>query len=68
MSQVTSIKPPLPFAEPGSEVSYYLHAVDISGRRKNHPYIGAPDPHVFTVGYAETTLVEPGFTGLPDRG
>jgi agmatine/peptidylarginine deiminase len=49
----------IPFAEPGSEISYYLHAVDISGRRKNHPYIGAPDPHVFTVGYAETTLVDP---------
>jgi agmatine/peptidylarginine deiminase len=49
----------IPFIEPGSEVSYYLHAVDISGRRKNHPYIGAPDPHVFTVDYAETTLVSP---------
>jgi energy-coupling factor transporter ATP-binding protein EcfA2 len=49
----------IPFAEPGSEISYYLHAVDISGRRKNHPYIGAPDPHVFTVGYAETTLFDP---------
>jgi agmatine deiminase len=49
----------IPFAPPGSQISYYLHAVDISGRRKNHPYIGAPDPHVFTVGYAETTLVDP---------
>jgi agmatine/peptidylarginine deiminase len=49
----------LPLIEPGTEVSYYLHAVDISGRRKNHPYIGAPDPHVFTVDYAETTLVDP---------
>lgn len=49
----------IPFVEPGSQVSYYLHAVDLSGRRKNHPYIGAPDPHVFTVGYAATTLVDP---------
>ena len=49
----------LPFAAPGSQVSYYLHAVDISGRRKNHPYIGAPDPHVFTVGYASDAVVDP---------
>lgn len=49
----------IPFVEPGSQVSYYLHAVDLSGRRKNHPYIGAPDPHVFTVGYAASTLVDP---------
>ena len=44
---------------PGSEISYYLSAADLSGRRKNHPYIGAPDPHVFTVGYASDTIVEP---------
>lgn len=49
----------IPFAEPGSEISYYLHAVDLFGRRTNHPYIGSPDPHVFTVDYAETTLVNP---------
>ena len=49
----------LPFFEPGSEVLYYLRAADISGRRANHPYIGAPDPHVFTVGYAPTAIVEP---------
>jgi agmatine deiminase len=49
----------IPFELPGSQISYYLHAVDLSGRRKDHPYIGAPDPHVFTVGYAENTLVTP---------
>lgn len=49
----------LPFIEPGSEVSYYLHAVDLTGRRKNHPYIGSPDPHVFTVDYAEDAIVTP---------
>jgi len=52
-------KATIPFAAPGSEISYYLHAVDISGRRKNHPYIGAADPHVFTVGYAEDAIVAP---------
>lgn len=49
----------LPLVEPGSQVSYYLRAVDLSGRRKNHPYIGAPDPHVFTVGYSALTVVYP---------
>jgi agmatine/peptidylarginine deiminase len=49
----------IPFVTPGSDVSYYLHAVDISGRRKNHPYIGSPDPHVFTVGYADDAIVAP---------
>ena len=49
----------IPFVEPGSEVSYYLHAVDLTGRRKNHPYIGSPDPHVFTVDYAEDAVLNP---------
>jgi agmatine deiminase len=49
----------LPFITPGSQVSYYLHTADYSGRKKNHPYIGAPDPHVFTVGYAPDAIVEP---------
>lgn len=49
----------IPFALPGSEISYYLHTADYSGRQKNHPYIGAADPHVFTVGYAEDAIVEP---------
>ena len=31
------------------EVQYYLSAADLSGRHERHPYIGAPDPHVFTV-------------------
>jgi agmatine deiminase len=47
----------LPFAVPGSQVSYYLRAADFSGRRKNHPYIGAPDPHVFTIGFANDAVV-----------
>jgi len=52
-------KATIPFANPGSQVSYYLHAADFSGRKKNHPYIGAVDPHVFTVGYADDAIVAP---------
>jgi agmatine/peptidylarginine deiminase len=33
----------------GDEVAYYIHAADESGRSENMPYIGAPDPFVFTV-------------------
>ena len=52
-------KATIPFVAPGSQVSYYLRAADYSGRKKNHPYIGAPDPHVFTVGYADDAIVDP---------
>lgn len=31
------------------EVDYYIFAKDESGRRECHPYIGAADPHHFTV-------------------
>jgi len=33
----------------GSEVAYYIHAADESGRSENHPLIGPPDPHIFNV-------------------
>ena len=33
----------------GSSIAYYIHAVDASGRTANHPFIGAPDPHIFQV-------------------
>jgi hypothetical protein len=33
----------------GREVQYYIHAEDGSGRSGNHPFIGAPDAHRFTV-------------------
>ncbi len=36
----------------GSQISYYIHAADSSGRSENHPYIGQPDPHKFVVGPA----------------
>lgn len=49
----------LPFIEPGSEVSYYLQAKDFSGRKKFHPYIGEPDPHIFSINYATDLLVSP---------
>ncbi|MBU0517678.1 agmatine deiminase family protein, partial [bacterium] len=33
-----------------STIEYYVHAEDESGRREDHPYIGAPDPHSFHIG------------------
>ena len=41
-----SIDPP----EYGSTIQYYLFAADSSGRRENHPFIGAPDAHEFYIG------------------
>jgi hypothetical protein len=38
--------PPLPGE---STVHYYIHAEDESGRSENHPYIGAPNAHTFTI-------------------
>ena len=35
--------------QPGDTVEYYLFAKDESGRVEKHPYIGAADPHVFTI-------------------
>jgi hypothetical protein len=49
----------LPLIAAMDEVSYFLYAVDSSGRTKNHPYIGAPDPHKFTVGYAAAEVIMP---------
>ena len=34
----------------GDTVEYYLFAKDESGRVEKHPYIGAADPHLFTIG------------------
>ena len=45
-------------ASEGDEVAYYIHAADESGRSENLPYIGAPDPFVFTVsGEAVSELI-----------
>ena len=40
----------LPYLEPGSDVSYYIQASDSTGRTAKHPIIGAPDPHLFSIG------------------
>jgi agmatine/peptidylarginine deiminase len=34
----------------GNEIAYYIFAADQSGRNETHPFIGAPDPHIFYVG------------------
>ena len=47
----------IPTQVPGSQVGYYIHAADGSGRRANHPYIGAPDPHLFLVGGLSAPVV-----------
>jgi agmatine deiminase len=39
----------IPYQDEGTLVNYYIHAADQSGRSANHPYIGGPDPHEFTV-------------------
>ncbi|MBW6515816.1 MAG: agmatine deiminase family protein [Candidatus Cloacimonetes bacterium] len=39
----------------GDTLSYYLYASDGSGRTAKHPFIGAPDPHNFVVGYESTS-------------
>ena len=51
----------IPYQEDGTMVSYYIHAADESGRNANHPYIGAPDPHEFTV-----LQMIPGLIVVPD--
>lgn len=33
----------------GDTISYFITASDASGRKQNHPFIGAPDPHVFII-------------------
>lgn len=47
----------IPSQLPGTQVGYYIHAADGSGRRANHPYIGAPDPHLFLVGGLSAPVV-----------
>ena len=39
----------IPDQAQGSEIAYYIHAEDTSGRTNEHPLIGSPDPHVFTI-------------------
>jgi agmatine/peptidylarginine deiminase len=49
----------LPKIDPLSQVSYYIKGADWSGHRKSHPFIGAPDPHQFTVKYATDAIIDP---------
>jgi len=39
----------IPGQEGGVEIEYYIHAADESDREATHPFIGAPDPHIFSV-------------------
>jgi len=39
----------IPGQTQGSQVGYYIQVSDTSGRISKHPFIGSPDPHVFTV-------------------
>lgn len=34
----------------GDSIQYYIYAKDATGRVAKHPFIGAADPHVFTIG------------------
>ena len=49
----------------GTTIEYYIHAADNSGRSENHPYIGAPDPHTFSIigGTIEGNVTLNGGTG-----
>jgi len=40
----------IPAGIAGSEMAYYISAMDEGGYAANHPFIGEPDPHVFYVG------------------
>ncbi len=51
----------IPGGNPGDEIAYYIHAVDQAGKSANHPYIGAPDPHMFHI-----TGSLPDVTVIPD--
>ena len=39
----------IPGQTSGATIQYYIHAADDSGRDETHPFIGSPDPHVFTI-------------------
>ena len=46
---VDSFTAVIPAQTNNTQVSYYIHAEDDSGRVENHPYIGAPGAHRFNV-------------------
>lgn len=53
----------IPAQTAGSQVDYYIHAADMSGRSEHHPYVGPHDPHTFTIGTfaPELTLSDENF-------
>lgn len=47
----------IPAASHEDVISYYIHAADASGRSANHPFVGAPDPHIYTaIQYPEMSV------------
>ncbi len=52
----------LPAFEDNQEVAYYIKAVDQSGRRAYHPFIGEADPHEFEIDRTNTGII----SGLSD--
>ena len=48
-----------------TDVYYYIHAEESSGRRENHPYIGAPGAHHFVV-FPDTIAPVIVHNSLPD--
>jgi len=46
----------IPAQPAGATIQYYIHAEDASGRSEDHPYIGEPDPHTFTVNTLGTDI------------
>jgi len=52
----------IPGQEPGSDISYYIHAADESGRSVNHPIPAAYDPHEFSI----RMDVNPDITVMPN--
>jgi hypothetical protein len=39
----------IPSQNNGDTIRYIIKVADVSGRSQSHPYIGFPDPHMFTV-------------------
>ena len=58
----------LPVNPGETSVSYYLFAVDLAGKRENHPLIGRPDPHTFTVNQPEIVAAFTASTTTALRG
>jgi agmatine deiminase len=47
----------IPSQANGSTVQYFIRGIDVTGKLANHPFIGEPDPHSFTVDCA--TSIDP---------